>query len=561
MHQATSQVRSIMLFMDFSRVCEQLEGTAGRLDMIDIISQVLPGLAPEELPVFVRFIMGRIFPDWSSRKLGIGPNLLYIAIGYVAGMKKEEVVEKINATGDAGRAIEELLSIKSQTTFFHEELDIVRVYNELIAIAEMEGKKSQREKILAVRRLLANAHPLEGRYLARIMLEELRIGVGEGSVRDAIAKAFAVDPALVEHAIQVLNDTGEVARLAKLGPAALRDVHITLFHPVRMMLAQQGTIADMIGEHGRIAAEYKYDGSRFQFHKKGNWARLYSRRLEDVTGSLPDVIEKLISATEHDVILDGEVIAMKDSKPMPFQSVLRRFRRRHDIAEAQDAIDMVPNVFDILYLDGETLINLPLSERRKRLEGAVTLYLAPQVVSSDVPEIERTYKAALDAGHEGIMIKVPDSPYSPGQRGKNWIKIKPEVDTLDLAVIGGEWGEGKRAHVFGSFLVACQDGGKLIPLSRVATGLSDDQLAEVYELLKVKVIKKSGKEVTFEPGLVFEVGYSELQVSPTYEAGFALRFPRFIRIRDDKGVSDIETLDSIRERYQRQSKSAQAYQA
>jgi DNA ligase-1 len=334
-----------------------------------------------------------------------------------------------------------------------------------------------------------------------------------------------------------------------------------LFHPVRMMLAQQGTIEDMIREHGEIIAEYKYDGSRFQFHKKGNWARLYSRRLEDITGSLPDVIEKLISATEHDVILDGEVIAMKDDKPMPFQSVLRRFRRRHDIAEAQDAIEMVPAVFDILYLDGETLIDLPLSERRKRLESSVTLFLAPQLVSGDVPEIERTYKAALDAGHEGIMIKVPASPYTPGQRGKNWIKIKPEVDTLDLAVIGGEWGEGKRAHVFGSFLVACQDRGKLIPLSRVATGLSDDQLAEVYDLLKDKVIKKSGKEVTFEPGLVFEVGYSELQVSPTYEAGFALRFPRFIRIRDDKDISDIETLNSIRERYQRQSKSAQAYRA
>jgi DNA ligase-1 len=549
-----------MLFMDFSRVCEQLEGTAGRLDMIDIISRVLPGLAPEELPVFVRFVMGRIFPDWSSRKLGIGPNLLYIAIGYVAGMKKEEVVEKINATGDAGLAIEELLSIKSQTTFFHEDLDIVHVYNELIAIAEMEGKKSQREKLLAVRRLLANAHPLEGRYLARIMLEELRIGVGEGSVRDAIAKAFTVDSALVEHAMQALNDTGEVARLAKLGPSALQDVRITLFHPVRMMLAQQGTIAEMIGEHGRIVAEYKYDGSRFQFHKKGNWARLYSRRLEDVTRSLPDVIEKLIPATDHDVILDGEVIAMKDGKPMPFQSVLRRFRRRHDIAEAQDAIEMVPVVFDILFLDGETLIGLPLLERRKRLENAVSLYLAPQVVSGDLKEIERTYKAALDAGHEGIMIKVPDSPYSPGQRGKNWIKIKPEVDTLDLAVIGAEWGEGKRAHVFGSFLVACQDAGKLIPLSRVATGLSDEQLAEIYELLKDKVIRKSGKEVTFEPGLVFEVGYSELQVSPTYEAGFALRFPRVIRIRDDKGIADIETLESIRERYQRQSKSAQAYQ-
>jgi len=549
-----------MLFMDFSRACEQLEGTSGRLDMIDIISRILPTLTPEELPVFVRFVMGRIFPDWSSKKLGIGPNLLYEAIGYVAGMKKEQVIEKITITGDAGRAVEELLSIKSQTTFFHEDLDLVRVYAELIAIAEMEGKKSQREKLLAVRRLLGNAHPLEGRYLTRIMLEELRIGVGEGSVRDAIARAFSADSALVEHAMQALNDAGEVARLAKLGPDALREVHITLFHPVRMMLAQQGTIPDMIQEHGQIAAEFKYDGSRFQFHKKGNWARLYSRRLEDVTAALPDVIEKLITSTSHDVILDGEVIAIKEGKPMPFQSVLRRFRRRHDIAEAQDAIEMVPNVFDILYLDGETLIDLPLEKRRKRLESVVNQYLAPQVVSSDPREIERTYKEALEAGHEGIMIKVPASPYSPGQRGKNWIKIKPDVDTLDLAVIGGEWGEGKRAHVFGSFLVACQDQGKLIALSRVATGFSDEQLGEVYDLLKDRVIKKSGKEVSFEPDLVFEVGYSELQASPTYEGGYALRFPRFIRIRDDKNISDVETLESIRERYQRQAKSAQAYQ-
>jgi len=549
-----------MLFMEFSRCCEKLEATAGRLDMIDIISKELPGLTEEELPVFVRFVMGRIFADWSSRKLGIGPNLLYEATGAVAGVTREKVIEKINKTGDAGQAVEELLSVKSQTTFFHEELDLVHVYNSLISIAEQEGKKSQREKLLAVRRLLGNAHPLEGRYLARIMLEELRIGVGEGSVREAIAKAFAVDSALVEHAMQALNDMGEVARLAKSGPAALQDVRITPFHPVRMMLAQQGSIAEMIEEHGEIAAEFKYDGSRFQFHKKGNWARLYSRRLEDVTGALPDVIQQLLGATDHDVILDGEVIAIRDGKPMPFQSVLRRFRRRHDIADAQEAIEMVPNVFDILYLDGETLIDLPLEDRRKRLESVVNLYLAPQVVSSDPAVIKKTYDDALAAGHEGIMLKVQTSSYSPGQRGKNWIKIKPEVDTLDLVVIGAEWGEGKRAHVFGSFLVACQDAGKLIPLSRVATGFSDEQLAEVYEILKDSVLKTSGKEVTFEPSLVFEVGYAELQASQNYEGGFALRFPRFIRIRDDKDIPDIETLESIKERYKRQANSAQAYQ-
>ncbi|HXX54706.1 MAG TPA: ATP-dependent DNA ligase [Methanoregula sp.] len=553
-----------MLFMEFSRICEQLEGISSRLEMIDVISRALPGLSDQELPVFVRFVMGRIFPDWSAEKLGIGPNLLIDALEQITGVKKKQlnksqIVGTINRTGDVGLAAEEILQSKSVSTISPESLGLLDVYRELLAIASKEGERSQQEKVRTAARLFSNAEPLEGRYLARIMMEELRIGVGEGSVRDAIAKAFGVDPKLVEHAMQAKNDLGEVARLAKAGPDALTDVRITLFHPVRMMLAQQGTIAEMLQEHGAIAAEFKYDGSRFQFHKQGTKTKIYSRRLEDVTGALPDVVEKLLGATDHDVILDGEVIAIQDGRPMPFQSVLRRFRRRHDVAEAQEAIEMVPNVFDILYLDGETLIDLPFAERRKRLTGVVKKYLAPQVTSDSQQEIEKTYHEALEAGHEGIMLKVPDSPYTPGQRGKNWIKIKPEVDTLDLAVIGAEWGEGKRAHVFGSFLLACQDEGKLIPLSRVATGFSDEQLAELYAALKDRVIAKSGRSVSFEPFLVFEVGYSELQVSPTYEAGFALRFPRFIRIRDDKDTGDIETIGGIRDRYRRQSKSAQAY--
>ena len=242
--------------------------------MIDVISRVLPGLSPGRLPVFVRFIMGRIFPDWSSQKLGIGPNLLYEAAGYVAGVKKDTVIDTINRTGDVGTAVEELLSMKSQTTFFHEDLDIVYVYHALLQHLRTGRKKVPAGKTARGAETAGKRPPARRPVLPRIMLEELRIGVGEGSVREAIAKAFAVDSALVEHAAQAINDLGEVARLAKTGPAALAEVKITLFHPVRMMLAQQGTIAGMIEEHGSIAAEYKYDGSRFQFHKKGNWCRM-----------------------------------------------------------------------------------------------------------------------------------------------------------------------------------------------------------------------------------------------------------------------------------------------
>jgi DNA ligase-1 len=543
-----------MNFLEFSRICHQLEGISGRLEMIDLISQVLPGLSEDELPIFVRFVMGRIFPDWSPLNLGIGPNLLYEGIAYVAGKRKEEVVTAINRTGDVGAAVEELLGSKEQTSFFSEDLTLLDVYREFEAIAETEGKKSQREKVLLVRKLFSNAGPLEGRYLSRIMIGDLRIGVGEGNVRDAIVKAFAVDPSLVQHAFQAMNDLGEVARLARKGTFALAEVEIRPFHPVKMMLAQQGTIEGAIQDNGEVAAEFKYDGSRFQFHRVGGRKALYSRKLEDVTHALPDIIEQLLAATTHDVILDGEALATREGRPMPFQQVLRRFRRKYGVDEMREEIQLVPHVFDILYLDGKTLIDMPLSERRKFLEGAVSEHVAPQTVSADPAVIDRLYQEALDAGHEGLMLKVPSSPYTPGVRGKNWIKIKPEVDTLDLAVLGADWGEGKRAHYFGSFLLACQDRGELVPLSKVATGFSDEQLAEIYDLLKDHVIAESGKEVKFEPFMVVEVGYSELQKSPNYPAGFALRFPRFIRIRDDKGIDEIETLESIQERYRRQSK-------
>ena len=250
-----------MNFSEFARVCEQLEGIPGRLAMIDVISQVLPTLSDEELPVFIRFVMGRIFPDWSPEKLGIGPNLLYEGIAYVAGIRKDEVVAIVNRTGDVGIAVEELLARKEQTSFFSEDLSLLDFYGELTAIAATGGSKSQKEKLRVVRKLFSNAGPLEGRYLARIMLEDLRIGVGEGNVREAIARAFQVDPYQVEHAVQAINDLGQVALLAKEGEERLKEVRIELFHPVKMMLAQQGSIGSAIAENGPLLRNTSMTGA------------------------------------------------------------------------------------------------------------------------------------------------------------------------------------------------------------------------------------------------------------------------------------------------------------
>jgi len=538
-----------MDFSEFSDICEILEATPGRLDRVAIVAEVLPTLSDDELPIFVRFLMGNVFPDWSPEKVGIGPNHVYDAVAYVAGKKKSDVISIINKTGDVGAAVEEILQAKSQMSFFTESLELTGVYQDLLYLSRIGGATSQREKLKVVRRLFANAAPVQGKYLARLLLSELRIGVGEGNLRDAIAGAFGVSAEQVSHAHQAANDLGEVAVLARKGEDALKAVTIELFRPVKMMLAQAGTITAMVEKQGSVAAEYKYDGTRFQFHKMGDRCEIYSRRLENVTDAIPDVAEILKNATNHDVILDGEVIAVEDGRPMPFQYVLRRFRRKHDVASHMDSIQLVPNLFDILYCDGEMLIDLPFEQRRARLDEVVRIHVAPQLVSGDVDEIENFYRKALDNGHEGIMVKSLSASYSPGARVREWVKIKPAVDTIDLVVTSAEWGEGKRAGVYGSFLLACLDEDRLIPISRVATGFSDEDLQEVYAMLKEMVLSSHGKEVDVEPLLVVEVGYAEIQKSVNYEGGFALRFPRFIRIRDDKGTDEIETLSSIKERF------------
>jgi DNA ligase-1 len=311
-------------------------------------------------------------------------------------------------------------------------------------------------------------------------------------------------------------------------------------------------------EHGVSIVERKYDGARVQIHKDGNKCFIFSRRLENVTNSLPDLKEAILKLPFDSVILDGEVIALQNGKPAPFQILLRRFRRKYDVEEMEREIPIHAYIFDILYANGEVLIDLPLKERRKRLNEIGSneiISVSPEILSGDAKEVEQFYKKAIEEGHEGIMLKNPESPYTPGKRGKHWLKVKPIMETLDLAVVGGEWGEGRRANLIGSYKLAARDEkGNLVPVGKVATGLTDEMLKELTEKLKPLIISQEGKIVEFKPEVVFEVGYEEIQKSPKYPAGYALRFPRLIRVREDKNVDEIDTIERVQELYELQKR-------
>ena len=389
----------------------------------------------------------------------------------------------------------------------------------------------------------------------------MRLGVGEGIVRDAIAKAFGIDSETVERAFMVTNDYGKVAVSAKNGGRdALLTMKITPHIPVKMMLAQVAeSVEEAVRDIKHLGVEWKFDGTRVQVHYASGKVTIYSRRLENVTNALPEIVQEIKSNVKEGVILDGEIIAVKDGKPMPFQHVLRRFRRKHGISAMVEKIPLMVYFYDIIY-DGEEIIDLPLEKRRERLINAVResemLRVAEQKITRDPDEIRRTFDEAINAGHEGVMLKNLDSRYIPGKRGKNWLKLKATMETLDLVVVGGEWGEGKRSNLISSFELACLDEyGNMLRVGKVATGFTDEDLEELTELFKPEIEVQEGKKVVFHPKYVFEVAYQEIQKSPKYESGYALRFPRFIRLRDDKSVEEADTIERVARLYEMQFRS------
>jgi DNA ligase-1 len=549
-----------MRFREFAEFCETIERVSSTLELTARVATFIKKAENDrDLYDTVLFIMGKVYPPWDDRELGVGVGLLYEVLGNVSGANKRKIEDMVREYGDLGLVAEELVKEKKMATLSLEELTIGRVREVFDEVSSLEGEGSRKKKILLLTGLYGSSSPVEAKYLTRLILSEMRLGVGEGIMRDAIARAFGVPAEIVERAYMITNDLGRVAVVAKNeGKEGLEKLKIQLHVPVRMMLAQVAENAgDAIREMGEVAVEWKFDGSRVQVHWGNGKITIYSRRLENVTNALPEIVDEIKKQVKEGVILDGEVIAVKDGRPMPFQHVLRRFRRKHDVHRMVERIPLQVYFFDVLY-NGDELIDRPLSERRKALENVIKesekVHIATQILTSKEDEVERVFKEALAAGHEGVMMKNPSSPYIPGKRGKHWLKLKAVMETLDLVVVGGEWGEGKRSHLLSSYELACIEpvSGELLKVGKVATGFTDEDLEELTELFKPIIIMHEGKRVEFQPKYVFEVAYQEIQKSPKYESGYALRFPRFIRLRDDKDVEEADTIERVEMLYRMQ---------
>jgi DNA ligase-1 len=543
-----------MEFATFADRAAAIESESADLETVELVAALLDD-AEGSLDVVARFVQGRVFPANDGTKLDIGPALCYEALAKAAGpnVTSGDIESRLATVGEIG-GVAEALDLGGQRGLAafgggtdDDTLTVERVDAELRSLAAAAGSGSTDTKLDTLFGLFNRCEPTEARFLARLVLGDMRIGVGEGAVRDGIAAAFDVSTEAVERALQVSNDCGLVAETARDGgESGLNDIRLAVGRPVKAMLAQAGTALDALDAWERAAVETKFDGARVQVHYDGETVRLFSRNLEDVTDPLPEIVRTVERALDVPAILDGEVVAIDgDGSPRPFQDVLRRFRRKHDIQATREDVTVELRAFDCLHADGADLLDAPFVDRHDRLRTVFDGEISTIRLTDAPEEIADLEASALAAGHEGIMLKDPTSAYTPGNRGKNWLKRKPDVETLDVIVTGAEWGEGRRANLLGTFLLSVRDGEEYRTIGKVATGITDEKLEELHERLDPYVRSESGTEVEIEPAIVFEVGYEEIQRSPTYSSGYALRFPRFVSVREDKDPDDAEDLERV----------------
>jgi DNA ligase-1 len=559
-------------FKTLAELGEKLEATRKRTVMIDYVSDFLKSLAAEEVEPAVSMILGRPFEKWRQQTLDVSWSTLSDVIKRLTGVEWSVFNAAFSQSGDIGSATKivfENSTVKRQAALFERELSILEVRRSFEALAEAMGAGSRDKKERLVEALFSLASPVEAKYLVKIFVGEMRTGFHEGLMEQAVSKAFDVPLKEVQRACMTAGDVGEVAALLKAeGKDGLSKVGFRVFRPVELMLAQMADgVAEALEEHGgRSAFEFKYDGARVQIHKRGGEVRVFSRRLTDVTESLPEIVElvaKNVKANES--VLEGEVVAVDVSGlPVPFQHLMRRFRRVHGIEESAERIPIRLFLFDILFCDGRSLVSMSYVDRRKALaavSGAISL--TEQLITDSVADAEQFLKEAMDAGHEGLMAKKLDSPYTPGTRGKNWLKIKPVLEPLDLVIVAAEYGYGRRHGWLSDYDLAARDAesGEFLSLGKTFKGLTDAEIVEMTKMLKGLAVSEERGRVVVVPKVVVEVAYNEIQKSPKYKSGMALRFARITRIRDDKVAEQADTIQRVREIYERQFLKKGRYKA
>jgi len=584
-----------MKYSELASIYEALEKTSKRLEKTYIISQFLKKTKEDDIDKVVLMLQGRLFPLWDETKIGVSDRLVIKAISVATGSAPEKVEEEWKKLGDLGMVAEKLVQKKSQATLFSKELTAEKVFDNLRKLPGQEGAGSVDQKVKMIAELLSSAKPLEARYVVRAVLEDLRVGVGTGSIRDAIVWAFfgnkvninyddkekTINPdnreeykrlvEAVQHAFDLKADYGEVAKMIiKSGEKSLGELVLEPGTPINVMLYQKAKgLAEAFETVGKpCALEYKYDGFRMQIHKKAGKdgkIKIFTRRLDEVTRQFPEVVEfvkKFVDGKEF--ILDSEAVGYepKTGKYLAFQSISQRIRRKYDIEKMAKEFPVEVNVFDIIQYEGKSLLKEPFINRRKILERIITphakkLVIAKQIITEDLKEAEEFYKEALKVGEEGVMAKNLQGIYKPGSRVGYGVKVKPVMESLDLVIVGAEWGTGKRSGWLTSFVLACRQADKFLEMGKVGTGIKELEeegvsFEELTNLLKPLIISEQGKEVRLKPKIIIEVNYEEIQKSPTYGSGYALRFPRFVRLREDKALSDVSELKLVEDLYSQQ---------
>ena len=570
-----------------------MEQTSSRIALTGHLVTLLKKTPADIIDKVTYLIQGKLYPDYEGVEMGVAEKMVLRAIASSSGKGVSEIVRIYQKTGDLGEATLEVMKSKSQSTLFSEPMTVERVYSTFDKVARTTGAGSQEVKLRLISSLLNDAMAIEGCYIIKFVMGQLRLGIADYTVLDALAIAFTGNKAnrkALENAYNVSSDLGTVARLlATKGLEAVSSIKITLFKPIRPMLAERIRTAEEALERmgSRAAVEFKLDGERVQVHKGKDRVELFSRRLEKITSHYPDVANALKSI-KSEVILEGEVVAIniETEEYLPFQELMHR-RRKYGVEEAMESYPVVMNFFDVLYLDGKSRTDMPYLERRKLLKKIIDkikiqnnkLRLIKQTIAAEPYEIDRFMMTAIENGCEGVMIKHLSSTYRAGAREYAWVKLKREytsdfADTLDLVIVGALHGRGRRAGKYGALLLAAYDhnADMFRSVTKVGTGFTDLHIEQFYKELEKHIVSQqharvdTGMEmdIWFEPKIVIEVIASEITLSPSHTAakntiragyGLALRFPKFTgKIRDDKKPEDATTTEEIVTAYRRQLK-------